>query len=621
MISNLTVLPALSPSQREPVAGSVNCMWRGVQTGCESSCSTVAASDVAASESSESDTEKEVAREFGPADVDWLLTALTKEQKAHLDRSLFRRECERIFRIMDKDESGFLDQCELEEVIAHLIPEPHRGIDIADGQRLMVSIQSVLTSFDKDSDRQLSSEEFPDFVRFCYAWRSHQEQVPQTASDIARPPSRGRLGNSSLPPCGPAHRLVRSASMGRIPSGLSRAPPDSPRGFSKAMARSASNPAIRPGTSQGSSKRKAFQSGASSRRTSPEPMPFSGSSSKTASRSSSVSGTQSINSSRRPSKSVPSHSNASSRIPSPEPASGSKHARKEDLEKRQMKALKALLKELVASHRKLPDLIAALMHNTMSADGSQAFPKDILEHVTDVVMQASKERFSPRSYGPVTTTAELTPFLQELGHIPLDPDSEADEAALSVDRAVEVVALLSVRWFALRQHMSVPEMSEYQKQRWLPPAFSYLVGQILWRHRAADCLQSSAHTSVLENLRWITAVPGAMDDMIDQVNIVFQMLSDSGRMRLCQWPKVVQLIASNPELRTRVRRCDAIRACYGDALGHSSTGLSRKNFKLMLVKTADLMGVHPVVLFQELASHAEELQKAQKKDAPLFKPA
>jgi len=38
--------------------------------------------------------------------------------------------------------------------------------------------------------------------------------------------------------------------------------------------------------------------------------------------------------------------------------------------------------------------------------------------------------------------------------------------------------------------------------------------------------------------------------------------------------------------------------------------MNRKKFKLMLLKTADLMSVHPLVLFQELARHAEELEQA-----------
>lgn len=257
------------------------------------------------------------------------------------------------------------------------------------------------------------------------------------------------------------------------------------------------------------------------------------------------------------------------------------------------------------------------MHNIMAPDNTQAFSKDTLDHVCDIVMQASKERFSPRSYGPVSTTSELAACMHLLGHVAADPDSEIDQATLLVDRAIEVVLLLSLRWLAIKHHASVPEMSDYQKHKWMPPAFSYLVGQTLWRHRAADAL--SAHKSAVENLHWITAVPGIKEDMIDNCNAVFEFLSGSrsNRMKVTQWRRVMELIALNPELRQRVRRCDAVRACYGDALGQAEAGMSRRSFKLMLVKTADLMNVHPVVLFQELASRACDLGSPQKllKDA------
>lgn len=272
-----------------------------------------------------------------------------------------------------------------------------------------------------------------------------------------------------------------------------------------------------------------------------------------------------------------------------------------------MKALKALLKELAASHTTLRSLISVLMHNILAPDAKAAFSKDALDHVCQIVTHASKARFSPSSYGPVTTTLELAPVMQEMGHVALDPFSELDEAALLVDKAIEAVVLLSLRWFAMKHYTSIPEMSDYQKTKWLPPAFSSLVGQILWRHRAADAL--AAHKSTTENLVWITSIPGVREDLIDRCNAIFQTLcgSRSSRMQLSQWRKVIERFASNAELRPKVRRCDAVRACYGDALGHSETGMSRKSFKLMLVKTADLMNVHPIVLFEELALQAEAL--------------
>lgn len=301
-----------------------------------------------------------------------------------------------------------------------------------------------------------------------------------------------------------------------------------------------------------------------------------------------------------------------------------------------MRALEVLLKDLTNVTRNFKELVRLLLQNVLALDGSAAFPKDVLDHVCDLVVKEAaslKEttvQCSPRSEADASGTGSksldmgtgsnsLDMFVQELGHV-VDPQSfkapetDADEVRSLVDRTVEVVIVLSLRWLAIKHHMEVPELSDYQKQKWLPPAFSYLVGQILWRHRTADSLKCRAHASTIENLRWITSAPGARDDMISQCNAVFRVMngSASGNMQLSQWRKVIELIAMNPQLRLRVRRVDAVRACYGDAVGHAENGLSRKNFKLMLLKTADLIGVHPVVIFQEVASHADELVASQK---------
>jgi len=163
-------LPQLSPAQRRPLTPAKNA-WSGVRqtwerADIESSRSTATSE---ASSDSESVAEVTRSRSFAASDVAWLLAALTKDQQAHLDRTQFHRECQRVFRIMDEDASGFLDERELHNVIACLIPEPEKTMGSPAGRHhVRLSVQSVLSAFDKDSDRQLSREEFPDFVRFCF---------------------------------------------------------------------------------------------------------------------------------------------------------------------------------------------------------------------------------------------------------------------------------------------------------------------------------------------------------------------------------------------------------------------------------------------------------------------
>lgn len=271
---------------------------------------------------------------------------------------------------------------------------------------------------------------------------------------------------------------------------------------------------------------------------------------------------------------------------------------------RQLSALKALLEDLVPSYRSLPELIEVLLHKNVAPDGSPLFGSETWEQVCEIITHSSDD-----------DAAAIACFLEELGHLAGDPrkakESEDCDPAAVVNQTLEAVTLLSLRWFAMKHHMTVPHISDYQRQKWIAPAFSHLVGQILWRHRTNSVLQSG-HTSVVENLRWIAATPGVEEDMIDQCNMVFKVLSGSatGNMRITQWRKVMELIAKNPDLRQRARRCDAVRACYSDIINHDGGGMSRKQFKLMLAKTADLMSVHPVVLFQEVASHVEDLQAA-----------
>jgi len=246
-----------------------------------------------------------------------------------------------------------------------------------------------------------------------------------------------------------------------------------------------------------------------------------------------------------------------------------------------------------------------LLHNVITPEGDQVFSKDSVMHVCELVLKESRAQCIDQA-----ATSQSLALLQDLGHFA--GGNLNDKNQLLMDQAIEVMALLSLRWFAMKNLIGVPEMSDYQRRSWLPPAFSNLVGQVIWRHRTAESLRP--HTIVVENLRWITFAPGFEEDVMEGCNAVFRILSgsDTARVQLSQFRKVVEMIASNPELRVRVRRCDPVRACYGDALSNTTNGLTRKQFKLMLMKTADLMGVHPIVLFQEMASQAASLEAVQK---------
>lgn len=173
---------------------------------------------------------------------------------------------------------------------------------------------------------------------------------------------------------------------------------------------------------------------------------------------------------------------------------------------------------------------------------------------------------------------------------------------------IEVIAMLSLRWHAMKREESVPDMTDYAQKKWLPPAFSSLVGQILWRHRTAASLKR--FEAEVESVRWVKA--SLDEDVVNDFNRVFKhFAASSGMFKVSQFRRIVDLLALNAELRPRLRRCDPVRACYGDIAGHSIHGMNKKQFQLMLIKTADLAAVHPSKMFEVLASHADALASSR----------
>lgn len=283
-----------------------------------------------------------------------------------------------------------------------------------------------------------------------------------------------------------------------------------------------------------------------------------------------------------------------------------------------MAALKALVKELQPRcNMSLHELIGELLHTVMAFEGHLAFSKSQLDQACHKVEQGE-------------IPCQVAAFLDDHGvHI----EEGASKSRVLTHQALQVVTMLSLRWYETgverllvpRDHDEEwlrgsesenpsdevgPGMSDYQRRSWLAPAFSSLVGQVLWRHRHEESLQGK-HEAAAENLLWICMGPQAGNATMEKVNAVFQAFtgSETGRMTLAHWRKLMDLVAANPDLRQKVRQCDAVRSCWGEATAHSHDGkLKRKQFKLMLAKTADLMNVHPLVLFQDVAAQVGVLR-------------
>lgn len=257
--------------------------------------------------------------------------------------------------------------------------------------------------------------------------------------------------------------------------------------------------------------------------------------------------------------------------------------------------MKALTKQLalhidVSSPSALRDLVDELLRGVVFTNGMQAFTGEALDRACELVL-------SKPSAAEGEQSTEDKPCKEIL-----------------VDRAMQAVTILAPNWIAMQHHSSVPAMSDYQEQKWLPQALAQLVGQVLWRHRKSDALQGE-HRPVAESSKWVEDSAVAVDvdeeSVVEKCRTVHTILSGGKKssLKVAQWRKVMELISTNSEFRSHVRRIDPSKLYYGECDG---AGLSQKQFMLLLMKIADIMGIaHPVLIFKEVASHAETLQNQQ----------
>jgi len=154
-----------------------------------------------------------------------------------------------------------------------------------------------------------------------------------------------------------------------------------------------------------------------------------------------------------------------------------------------------------------------------------------------------------------------------------------------------------------------------------------IVGQILWRHRKTEALQERRFKKIAENIEW--AVADQLNDspkLIEAVDGVFRKMTaaDGGRMSTVVWRKVAKIIQANPVLNSRLRRTDADRLYYAETHNRgeaNSGGITRREFKSLLVQLAFCMGVPPYMVLLAVGAHnecaavkAEESVKAEELD-------
>lgn len=150
-----------------------------------------------------------------------------------------------------------------------------------------------------------------------------------------------------------------------------------------------------------------------------------------------------------------------------------------------------------------------------------------------------------------------------------------------------------------------------------------IVGQILWRHRKADALQERRFKKIAESVEWAVAEDlNSMPELLELVDGVFKeyTVGEKGRMSCPQWRKIAKIIQANPVLNSRLKRTDIDRLYYAETHsrgGAQSSGVSRREFKSLLVQLAGCMGVPPYMVLLAVGSHnhqAEHEHKAAQTD-------
>merc|ERR1712061_743408 len=83
-----------------------------------------------------------------------------------------------------------------------------------------------------------------------------------------------------------------------------------------------------------------------------------------------------------------------------------------------------------------------------------------------------------------------------------------------------------------------------------------LLGQVLFRYRRAEPLQSTRHRATVESAAWVDGIAD-----VSLAEEVYRACTQkcNGRMTRSQWLKIVQLVQRNPVIRQRVRHSDADR--------------------------------------------------------------
>lgn len=248
---------------------------------------------------------------------------------------------------------------------------------------------------------------------------------------------------------------------------------------------------------------------------------------------------------------------AQTRVPSLRPRTEKVH------EAKQIQALDAL----VASRSGKTDLlefVVSLLQDVVSRNGDHAFPKEVISETMRVLTHLENKEGST---GASQASSHLGIAMSD------DLDGKPTQQVLQV-----------LRRLAIQSGMNIRE----------------ILGQVLWHHRHEEVLKTDRSRSIAKDVSWVTDFVDSGSDVMYHVEEVFTDLTaaSGGRMDFRQWQKVVDLAQRNPILRGRVKRYEV------DVMFYSRTKATTEGFtislrtlKQLLVTLADVMRVHPFMVF------------------------
>jgi len=238
----------------------------------------------------------------------------------------------------------------------------------------------------------------------------------------------------------------------------------------------------------------------------------------------------------------------------------------------QASAFDALVRSM-ESLKSPAEVVTLLLQDVVLCNEGGAFTPDLLAETIDRVLRADTAALA------VCDDFRMAPPFRELH---------------GVSAAVDTTELVAKVLKALEMHTGV--------------SIGEIVGQILWRHRRVDVLQSRRFKKVAEDIEWsVTGDDSSKQDILQQVDAVFRELiaGEGSRMTSIHWRKVTRLIQANPILKTRMKATDADRLFYAEThqRGEARSGITRREFRSLLLHLASCMKVPPFMILLAVGCH------------------